>query len=201
MDFYICLKFHNSLSFILYWRQCQTKKTDGREESKEDSCSVSCNTHIGSLIPFLVVSLGTDCLCLTVTVSHIWNTQHRVPSLFKVNYLLICWKQHLKNISSSARIRLFPLTLLGESWEHHRILQAAQKHERFVPFSFKKKLKKNLHSFLQLQGCLSAFVLLYLFPFNLRFPFHKALLSILKFCLFFPYCLPFYLLWSFFSEF
>lgn len=34
------------------------------------------------------------------------------------------------------RNRLFPLTVLGESWEHHRILQAAQEHGRFVLFSF-----------------------------------------------------------------
>lgn len=76
-------------------------------------------------------------------------------------------KTALKNICS-VRNRLFPLRVLADSWDSHRILQTAHKHERCVLFSFIWSCKT-----------LCIYLTLSMFPINLNFPFHETLLSIL----------------------
>lgn len=70
-------------------------------------------------------------------------------------------KAALKN-TCSVKNRLFPLRVLGGSWESHRILQTAHKHEICVLFSF-------LLICIHFWSCKTVCIWLTLFPINFTF--------------------------------
>lgn len=124
-----------------------------------------------SLMPFIMVPLGTALLSLRAPAQS--EPPPQSPRFVQDKLSTAMLKAALKNICR-VRNRLFPLRVLGESWESHRILQTAHKHGRCVLFSF-ILICICFWSCKTLCICLT----LSLFPINWSSPFNEALLSFL----------------------
>lgn len=161
MDLYIWLEFNTSLSVFLSWRLFQTNQTSRREESEETVSSVSHNMPKCSLIRFFMLSFGIAWLYLTLSSSHVWKPWYGVPGLSMINYFLICWKQHFKipPVVWGTDSPLFNAWWELTTSQNTACNWGTWKKLYFSPFY----IFFNLRSFLQQQGCLSAFVSLYLF--------------------------------------
>lgn len=113
---------------------------------------------------------GWTCLHLTVNSSHICS----LPGI-SVKLSSCMLKTALKKNLHCMRNGLSLPTKLGESWEHHRILQVAQEYKRFGLLSFRCFLNF-FFFFFCINSCCKAISLhlfdVTIFPFNFCFLFH-----------------------------